>query len=149
MAGLWNTKFDHTNGETRICKECGVSFHTIKPRWRCNACVNIKQKVIEQKKRALYDKKDNYPFSTRTHEAGRRFCSIRTATSNVWKEYKKTGNRDVITAHYDRQLKEIEENGILKWILDRRDKETLEAKQSKSRKTITKDYPNHHDYYEY
>ena len=38
---------------------------------------------------------------------------------------------------------------LMKWINDRRDKETAEAKQSKSRKSITKDYPNTHDYYEY
>ena len=149
MAGLWNKKFDHTNGETRVCKYCGISFHTMKPRYSCNACLNIKQKVIEQKKRSKYEKKENYPFDTKTHAAGRRFCSIRTATSNAWKEYNKTGNKEVITQHYDKQLKEIEENGILKWILDRRDKESNEAKQSKSRKNITKDYPNHHDYYEY
>jgi hypothetical protein len=37
----------------------------------------------------------------------------------------------------------------MKWILDRRDLETLNARTIKSRKTITKDYPNHHDYYEY
>lgn len=149
MAGLWNKKFDHKNGETRICKGCGVSFHTMKPRYSCNTCVNAKQKKYETIRRNKYPKKDNYPFDTRTHEAGRRFCSIRTAMSNAWKQYKKTGDRDVITQHYDKQLKEIEENGILKWILDRRDKESNEAKQSKSRKTITKDYPNHHDYYEY
>ena len=149
MAGLWNKKFDHTNGETRQCKECGISFHTMKPRYTCNACLNIKQKVIEQRKRAKYQKKAVYPFDTRTHAAGRRFCSIRTAISKAWKEYNKTGDRSIITQHYDKQLKEIEENGILKWILDRRDKETLQAKQMKSRKTITKDYPNTHDYYEY
>ena len=149
MAGLWNRKFDHKNGEQRICKGCGVSFYTIKPRYNCNACLNAKQKIIEQRKRDKYQKKENYPFSTRTHDAGRRFCSIRTATSNAWKEYNKTGDRSHITKHYDKQLKEIEENGILKWILDRRDKESNEAKQSKSKKNITKDYPNHHDYYEY
>ena len=149
MAGLWNKKFDHTNGETRVCKYCGISFHTMKPRYTCNACLNIKQKVIEQRKRAKYQKKAVYPFDTRTHAAGRRFCNIRTAISKAWKEYNKTGDRSIITQHYDKQLKEIEENGILKWILDRRDKESNEAKQSKSRKNIIKDYPSHHDYYEY
>jgi hypothetical protein len=149
MAGLWNRKFDHTNGEQRICKHCGVSFHTMKPRYSCNPCLNANQKVYEVIKRSKYPKKDNYPFNNRTNEAGARFCSIRTALSNAWKQYNKTGDRDVITQHYDKQLKEIEDNGILKWILDRRDKETAEARQIKSRKTITKDYPNHHDYYEY
>ena len=37
----------------------------------------------------------------------------------------------------------------MKWINDRRDKETAEAKQIKSKKNIQRDYPNHHDYYEY
>jgi hypothetical protein len=37
----------------------------------------------------------------------------------------------------------------MKWINDRRDKETAEARQAKSKKNIVKDYPNTHDYYEY
>jgi len=149
MAGLWNRKFDHVNGETRQCKGCDVTFHTMKPRYTCNKCVNAKQKKYETIRRNKYPKKDNYPFNNRTNEAGSRFCTIRTALSNAWKEYKKTGDKSYVNAHYDKQLKEIEANGILKWIVDRRDKETAEAKQIKSRKTITKDYPNHHDYYEY
>jgi len=147
--GLWNVKFNHANGETRICKECGVSFHTMKPRYSCNACLNIKQKIIEQKKRDKYEKKIKYPFDTKTNAATLRFNRIHGELSKAWKEYYKTGDKSIITAHYDKQLKEIEELGILKWILDRRDKETLQAKQMKSRKTITKDYPNTHDYYEY
>jgi hypothetical protein len=55
-----------------------------------------------------------------------------------WQEYFKT------------KLDEIFADELLmKWINDRRDKETLEAKKIKSKKTITKDYPNTHDYYEY
>jgi hypothetical protein len=46
-------------------------------------------------------------------------------------------------------LKEIEENGILKWILDRRDKETKDAKQSKSRNVIKKEFPDTRGHYEY
>jgi len=149
MAGLWNKKFDHKNGETRQCKECGAEFHTMKPRYTCNKCVNAKQKKYETIRREKYPKKQHYPFDNKTHEAGSRFCSIRTAISRAWKEYKKTGDRDIITKHYDKQLKEIQDNGIMKWINDRRDKETLEARQIKSKSNITKDYPNHHDYYEY
>jgi Zn finger protein HypA/HybF involved in hydrogenase expression len=48
MAGLWSVKFDHTNGETRKCKLCDTEFHATKPRWRCNACVNKAQKLIEE-----------------------------------------------------------------------------------------------------
>lgn len=146
---MFKKPFNRQIGENRECKKCGVEFHTFKPRYTCNACLNIAQKVIEQKKRDKYQKKPGYPFNTKDGKASRRFCSIRTATSKVWKEYKKTGNRDIITQHYNKQLKEIEDNGIMKWIIDRRDKETLEAKQIKSKKTIQKDYPNHHDYYEY
>jgi len=146
---MFKKPFNKQIGENRECKKCGLQFYTFKPRYTCNACLNVAQKVIEQRKRAKYAKKAVYPFNTRTHEAGRRFCSIRTAISNAWKEYKKTGDKSIITAHYNKQLKEIEENGILKWILDRRDKESLNAKQVKSKSNITKDYPNHHDYYEY
>ena len=146
---MFKKPFNKVVGETRVCKICGDTFHTFKPRYTCNVCLNAKQRIIEQRKRARYTKKENYPFNNRTNEAGSRFCSIRTALSNAWKEYNKTGDRSHITAHYNKQLKEIEENGIMKWIWDRRDKETNEAKTIKSRKIIQRDYPNHHDYYEY
>ena len=146
---MFKKPFNRTIGETRTCKHCAVEFHTFKPRYSCNGCLNVAQKIIEKKKRALYKKKDNYPFSTRTNEAGARFHRIQRDLRKAWIEFEKTGDRNIITAHYEKQLKEIEENGILKWIIDRRDRETLAAKQSKSRKTITKEYPNHHDYYEY
>lgn len=141
--GLWNVKFDHKNGETRICKTCSVSFHTIKPRHACNVCLNVKQKVIEQKKRNTYEKKVSYPYQTGNHNYNQRFYPLRAKLHKMkerieWQEYYKT------------KLDEIFNDVVLmKWINDRRDKETLEAKQSKSRKTITKDYPNTHDYYEY
>jgi len=149
MAGLWNRKFDYANGEQRVCKGCGVSFYTIKPRYDCNACLNIKQKVIEQKKREKYEKKVKYPFDTKTNQAGSRFCRIHRELNQAWKQYKETNNKEYLTQHYDKQLKEIEDNGIKAWILDRRDKETLEAKKIKSKDNIRKDYPNTHDYYEY
>ena len=46
-------------------------------------------------------------------------------------------------------LKGLNDAVLMKWINDRRDKETAEGKQVKSKSNITKDYPNHHDYYEY
>ena len=146
---MFKKPFNKKVGEIRTCKHCAVEFHTFKPRYSCNACLNAAQKIVERKKRALYKKKDNYPFSTKTNEAGARFHRIQRDLRKAWIDFQKTGDRNIITAHYEKQLKEIEANGILKWILDRRDRETLEAKQSKSRKTIQKDYPNHHDYYEY
>jgi hypothetical protein len=147
--GIWSRKFDYKNGEDRKCKHCGAEFHAKKPLWRCQSCINANQKIIEERKRAKYEKKDQYPFNNKTSEASNRFCKIRTALSNAWKEYNKTGDRSVITAHYEKQLKEIEENGIMTWIIDRRDDATKKEKQLKSRTTIRKDYPNHHDYYEY
>ena len=146
---LWNTKFDHVNGEQRECKICGVSFHTIKPRYTCNQCVNANQKIIETKKRSKYAKKENYPFDTKTHEAGRRFCSIRTATSNAWKQYNKTGDRSIITKHYDKQLKEIQENGIMTWILDRRCLQAQSEKHVKTKGMIRKEHPDTRGHYEY
>jgi hypothetical protein len=143
MAGLWNVKFDHTNGETRICKHCGVSFHTIKPRWSCIPCLNAKQKVIETKKRSRYEKKIPYPYQGPKHDYHRRFYPLRVKLHKMkvrdeWKEY------------FKEKLDEIMKDKILmKWINDRRDKETVEAKQAKSKKNIVKDYPNTHDYYEY
>jgi hypothetical protein len=149
MAGLWSRKFDYTNGETRECKLCGASFHTDKPKWRCNDCVNAKQKIVEANKRAKYKKKEQYPFSNKTTEAANRFCRIRTALSNAWKEYRETGDKKVVLTHYNKQLKEIEENGIMTWILDRRCLEAQSEKKSKSKGMIKKEYPDTRGYYEY
>jgi hypothetical protein len=53
-------------------------------------------------------------------------------------------------AYFKEKLNEIFNDAVLmKWINDRRDKETAEAKQAKSKKSIQRDYPNTHDYYEY
>ena len=58
--------------------------------------------------------------------------------------------REEWQAYFNEKLDEILNDAVLmKWINDRRDKETLEAKQAKSKKNIQKDYPNTHDYYEY
>lgn len=146
---MFKKPFNKQVGEERTCKGCGVSFYTYKPRYSCNACLNAKQKVIEQRKRAKYEKKARYPFDTTTNAAGSRFCSISRKLSIAWKQYRETGNRQPIKEHYDNQFKEIEENGILKWIIDRRDAETLSAKKVKSKDKIRKDYPNMHEYYEY
>jgi hypothetical protein len=146
---MFKKPFNRTIGEERICKGCDTPFHTFKPVYTCQPCQNKKQKIVEQKKRSLYKKKDNYPFDTKTNEAGSRFHRIQRELRKAWIEFKKTGDKSIITQHYDKQIKEIEENGILKWIIDRRDAETNKAKIIKSRNHIQKDYPNHHDYYEY
>ena len=150
MAGLWSRKFDHKNGETRVCKECGLSYHTMKPINKCTKCVNAAQKIIETKKRSLKKKKKQYPFNNRTHEAGARFCRIRTELSNAWKEYKETGDKEVIHSHYNKQLKEIKDNGIMEWIFDRRPTGAGRERNVRSKNMIKKDYPSTKDMpYEY
>jgi hypothetical protein len=140
---LWNVKFDHTNGEMRKCKVCGETFHATKPRWRCIPCINKAQKVIEGKKRAKYDRKEPYPYQGPNHDYHKRFYPLRAKLHKMkvreeWREY------------FKERLDEIFADAVLmKWINDRRDKETAEAKQIKSKSNIQKDYPNHHDYYEY
>jgi hypothetical protein len=140
---LWKVKFNHKDGETRKCKVCGNDFHAKKPVWRCTACINEKQKLVEGKKRAKYEPKDPYPYQGPNHDYHSRFYPLRSKLNKMkvrseWKEY------------FKNRLNEIMEDKVLmKWINDRRDKETAETKQSKSKRTIQKDYPNHHDYYEY
>ena len=148
MAGLWSRKFDYKNGETRVCKVCGETYHTPKPINKCKKCVNDAQRPIEEAKRAKYKKKEQYPFNNRNGEASSRFCSIRTATSKVWREYRQTGDKSIITAHYDKQLKEIKDNGIMEWILDRRCIEAQKAKHVKTKGMIKKDYPDTRGHYE-
>ena len=146
--GLWARKFDKKNGEIRQCKQCGETYHAMKPRWLCKKCVNAKQRPIEEAKRARTPKKENYPFDNKGNEAGNRFCSIRTALSNAWKEYRKTGDRSVITAHYDKQLKEIKGNGIWQWIWDRRDDQTKKENKPKTASMTRKEWPDTRGHYE-
>jgi hypothetical protein len=145
---LWKVKFNHKDGETRVCKTCNATFYTPKPIWRCRNCVNDAQRPIEEAKRAKYPKKDIYPFSNKNGEAGSRFCSIRTALSNAWKKYNKTGDKSYVLAHYNKQLKEIEENGIMTWILDRRCLAAQKEKHVKTKGMIKKEYPDTRGYYE-
>ena len=143
MAGLWSRKFDYANGEQRICKHCGISFHTIKPRYSCNACLNAKQRIIETAKRAKYEKKVPYPYQGKNHNYKQRFDPLKRVLH-------KMKERSEWQAYFKIKLDEILNDAVLmKWINDRRDKETAEAKKIKSKSNIAKDYPNHHDYYEY
>lgn len=146
--GLWANKFDKKNGETRVCKQCGDTYHTMKPRWLCRKCVNANQRPIEEAKRALKGHKGLYPFSTRTNAADKRFNSIRTALSNAWKEYNKTGDKSVVIAHYEKQLQEIKDNGIWEWIFDRRDDASKKQNNIKSREMTRKEYPDTRGHYE-
>lgn len=145
---MFKKPFNKKVGETRECKGCGDTFFTDKPTWKCRNCVNAKQRIIEEKKRAKYPKKDKYPFDNRGTESSNRFCKIRTGLSNAWKEYNKTGDKTAINEHYNKQLQEIRDNGILQWIYDRRDKETIAAKAVKSKRQITQELPDTRGYHE-
>jgi hypothetical protein len=156
---LWKVKFDHENGETRRCKVCDKDFHTPKPVWRCKPCTS---KYIFEKAKEKYGEgvpstgkwaglplKKPYPFDNKGSEANNRFCTIRTKLSNAWKEYKKTGDRSHINKHYDNQLNEIVENGIMEWILDRRSDDVKRDLQSKSKRQTQIDWPDTRGHYEY
>ena len=148
---MFKKPFNRKVGETRQCKHCGDTFHAKKPIWKCTKCVNAAQKIIEAKKRARTPKKENYPFDNYTNKAFERFCSIRKELRKAWIEFEKTGDRSIITAHYDKQIKEIKENGIMEWILDRRT--TTSKKElypnAKTRNMIKTDYPDTRGHYEY
>jgi len=156
---LWKVKFDHKNGEIRKCKGCDVEYHTKKPRWHCPKCVSKINKAAAKKKYGEgvvpggrfvgLPSKKSYPFSNKTSEASNRFCTIRTALSKAWKEYDKTGDRTAINNHYDKYLKEIEENGIIEWIYDRRGENDAKERQVKSKNMIRNEYPDTRGYYEY
>ena len=143
MAGLWSVKFNHKDGETRRCKLCDNEFHAIKPTWRCSACVNAKQKIVEKNKRSKYERKEPYPYQGPKHDYHHRFYPLRAKLHKI-------KVRSEWQAYFKERLDEIFADAVLmKWINDRRDKETAETKQTKSKDNIKKDYPNHHDYYEY
>jgi hypothetical protein len=156
---LWKVKFNHKDGETRRCKLCDKDFHATRPVWRCKKCtakVNFEtaknkygKDLMPTGKWAGLPPKKPYPFDNRSSEASNRFCTIRTALSNAWKEYNKTGDKSVILAHYNKQLKEIEENGIMTWILDRRSDDAKKELQVKSKKQTNIEFPDTRGYHEY
>lgn len=142
MAGIWSRKFDYKNGEDRVCKICNEPFHTIRPINSCRKCTADKANAYARKHRP-YQRKEQYPFSTATNEAGSRFSKIRQELRKAWLE-----GRQTLTNHYTKQLKEAEELGIINWINDRRDKESQEQKKEKSKKKIHNDYPDTRGYNE-
>ena len=148
MAGLWSRKFDHKNGEDRVCKQCGETFHAVKPTNKCRLCINKAQRVIETVKRAKYPLKKPYPFNTKTNEAGARFHRIQRELRQAWQEYDKTGDKSLVVAHYEKQLNEIAENGILTWIYDRRCDAAKKENKPKTANMTRKDYPDTRGHYE-
>jgi hypothetical protein len=152
---MFKKPFNKVTGEIRECKICKEQFHTHKPVWRCKPCIgkanfeSAKKKygekgLVPTGKWAGMEPKKPYPFNTATQEANRRFNSIRTKLSNAWKQYNKTGDKSVIIAHYDKQLEEIKDNGIMEWILDRRS-DDAKKDQSKSKTRTHIEYPNTRD----
>lgn len=138
---MYKKKFDRVNGETRQCIGCGDEFHTKKPIWSCPSCIAKQQRKYN---RSQYSPKEQYPFSNKTSEANNRFSKIRAKLNKAWRK-----GPDAVKEHYDAQLKEIEANGILAWIYDRRDNESKKETQVKSRNRTRKEYPDTRGYYEY
>jgi hypothetical protein len=125
--GKWN------GPEDRICRYCGAEFHAIRAIWRCNACtIKLQKEVNDRSKRA---KKEHYPFDSKGGEAKGRFRRIN-------RELSKCTTREERTEHYNKMFKEIEGNGIMQWILDRRDDETQRENQNKSIRRIRTEYPD-------
>ena len=137
MPAIWKRKFNYNDGETRLCKNCNESFHTYKPVYTCRVCLNKRQKTIEERKRGAYNSKDKYPYSTSNYEAGLRFTRIRQELTKAWKE-----GREAVDKHYEKQFKEIKENGIMVWIFDRRDAETIQSRKVKTTNRTKKEYPD-------
>ena len=125
--GKWN------GPEDRVCRYCGNGFHAIRATWRCKQCTLEKQRVFNEITRRA--RKEEYPFDTTNGEAKSRF-------RRIYRELKKCETREELTAHYDKMFKEIEENGIMKWIVDRRDAETAEENKRKSMRRIKTEYPD-------
>jgi hypothetical protein len=105
--------------------------------------VNAAQKLYEGGKRSKYERKEPYPYQGPKHDYHHRFYPLRAKLHKMkersqWREYFKI------------KLDEILEDAVLmKWIWDRRDKETKDAKQSKSRNVIKKEFPDTRGHYEY
>lgn len=132
--------FDRKNGEIRVCNTCNKDFHTYKPINRCPPCTNVwnKQRLIEKQELGLIQKheyKENYPFDTNNGDSVRRFKRIQ-------RELKECETREERKAHFEKQLKEIEENGILLWIYDRRDANSNKENRTKSKGKIEKQQPD-------
>jgi hypothetical protein len=106
------------------------------------ACINAAQKIVEGKKRAKYERKEPYPYQGPNHDYHSRFYPLRA-------KLHKMKTRDEWQAYFKIRLDEVFNDVVLmKWINDRRDKETAETKQSKSRNVIKKEFPDTRGWYE-
>lgn len=124
---MFKKRFNRKVGEIRICRICGTEWHTHKAVWRCKKCVNeiqIQKLLINPQQ-----KKEPYPFDNNNGEARSRFGKIQRELKEAWKV-----GKDAVRAHYDKQFKEIEANGILEWITDRRSTNDYKATGLRKRK---------------
>jgi len=102
----------------RVCKICGEEYQPTKTIRTCKKCTNEKSRLNRIKYKAqgkLPADKPNYPFSNVSNQASLRFNRIQKELRNAWKE-----GPEAVKRHYDKQLKEAEELGIMQWIFDRR-----------------------------
>ena len=150
--GLWARKFNYKDGETRTCQTCGRVWHTMKPRLSCNLCYNERSKLAQRKRKEEgkggWVKKDKYPYHTERKggwhgSAKQHFSNIRTRNNKAW-----SGGREALTSFYSEIFEEIQSNGIWEWILDRRDRETLDKDRKKRDSKIKSDFPDTRGYYE-
>jgi translation initiation factor 2B subunit (eIF-2B alpha/beta/delta family) len=148
---MFKKKFNYKEGEKRECIVCTNIFETFKPRWKCDKCLaehiyqtklkNVPKGIIKTGKFEGQEYKKAYPFSTRTHEAIKRFNRIK-------RELNKCTTKEERRAHYQKQLEEIKHNGIWEWIFDRRDDESIREKKGKSKLQTITEYPDLRGYYE-
>ena len=151
---MFKKPFNQKVGETRQCKTCGKEFHTMRPVWRCKPCIN---EYVRNYNKSNYqsgklntgplrgkEHKKPYPFSTKTNEAGKRFSKIRKELNRIWN----TGDRELIRQHYDKQLKEAEEFGIIDWINDIRTNQSIKEMAKRPQQKISKEYPDTRGHYE-
>lgn len=124
----------------RVCKYCGETYMPERPIKFCNTCRNKKaneRRIRDKEMGKLPADKPNYPFSTRNNDAIKRFAQIKKRLDKAWEE-----GPEAVKAHYDRQLKEAEEFGILEWIYDRRTTESKKEGKGRPFQDIRKELPS-------
>lgn len=148
---MFKKPFNKKDGETRECRKCGATYHTMRPRWSCDKCLakyiyeqklaNKQPGIIKSGKYEGQPYKTKYPFSNKSQEANQRFARIRRELDNCW-------DKEERRAHYRKQLEEAETLGIIKWINDRRDDKSMRQGKPKSKTKIENEYPDTKGLYE-
>jgi hypothetical protein len=141
---MFRKPFNYKDGEIRNCNNCNTEFKTFRPIFRCGKCQSEKVKELRKKK---YEEgklilKATYPYVNHKKEYSVRFKKLQSRLNKIkirseWQKYLKE------------KLDEILNDEVLMlWINDRRDKETLESNKVKSKSKTNKDYPStigHHE----